>query len=93
MGRDLIGLKKKSRLRGALPEAGRKDGQGKGGTLAVHRIAEMGTKSRRFRCLLALSLFVFPSNAVAWSGRAAWWKFATNLSGARWATFTSSSSN
>jgi endonuclease YncB( thermonuclease family) len=69
MGRDLRGLKKKSRPGGALPEAGQKDGQGKGGTLASHRIAGMEIRSRLFPWLLALALFLLPATAAAWSGK------------------------
>lgn len=65
MGGDLMGLKKKSRPGGALPEAGRKDGQDKAGTPAGDRIAEMGTRSRRFPWLLALSLLLWPAAAAA----------------------------
>ena len=36
---------------------------------AGHRIAEMGTKSRLFSWLLALSLFLLPATAGAWSGK------------------------
>ena len=39
------------------------------GAPAGHRIAEMGTKSRRFLCLWALSLFLLPATAAAWSGK------------------------
>jgi len=69
MGHDLIALKKKSRPGGALPGAGRKGGQGKGGTPTTYRIAAMGTRSRRFLWLLALALFLVPATAVAWSGK------------------------
>ena len=67
MGCDLIRPKKESRSGGALPEAGRKGGRGKGGTPTAYRIAAMGTRSRRFLRLLALSLFLLPATA-AWSG-------------------------
>lgn len=68
MGRELIRDKKKSRLRGALPETGQKDGPGKGGTPADHRIAEMGIRSRRFSWRLALTLFLSPVTVAAWFG-------------------------
>lgn len=59
-----------SRSRGALPRAGQgHHSQGKGGTLATHRIAEMGTKSRRFSWFLALSLTLLPATAAPWPGK------------------------
>ena len=69
MGRDLIGVKKKSRSGGALPERGRKNRQGQGGTAADHRIADMGIRLRRFQWLLALALFLLPATATALSGK------------------------
>jgi hypothetical protein len=39
------------------------------GAPAAHRIAEMGARSRRFLCLWALSLFLLPAIAAAWSGK------------------------
>ena len=69
MGHELIALKKKSRSGGALPGAGRKDGGGIGKTPAGDRIAEMGTRSRRFPWLLALSMFLLLAIADAWSGK------------------------
>jgi hypothetical protein len=57
MGRDLIGLKKKSRLGGALPEAGRKDGQDKGGSPSRTKDTRSGKEINPF-CLSRSSVSV-----------------------------------
>jgi hypothetical protein len=69
MGRDLTGLKKKPRSGGALPGAGRKDGRGKGGSPGRSQDSRDGNQIKLFSWLLALSLFLLPATAGAWSGK------------------------
>jgi len=78
MSHELIGVKKKSRLRGALPEAGRKDGRGKGRSPSRSKDSRNGKEINAFCLVVTACLFLFASIG-AWSGRAAWWKLATNL--------------
>ena len=71
MSRDLVGVIKKSRPGAHFPkrDRGRGTSQGKSRTEAGHRIAKMEARSRRFLSLLALSLFLLPATAAAWSAK------------------------